>query len=647
MKKSLLDSFLEEDFNKVATAFDEPVDKMPGPVQSSYKSTPKNIDYNSGGSSFMKVTPGAVIGAGIGLVLGQKKGKKQMEKAMQVELNKFNNAKPVIEGNYYQQAQHVMDNLGVVFTPFGTVYTLKNKNKNVAIDTIETGEMNSNMKEAWKKKDGDYFKNLMLAKMYSEMQMAEQSFARQLLEVSKSNEKNASEYDYDVYEMNDLDVICKVAELEDYITTDGRGTEEHFEKVCSIEDYFEELDDIQFDLKLDRPFDKYASIMSGIKSSLGLGQTQTVQGMQKQFGKESYLKKNLKVGFMPDRVLFVVDNTLVSTLPLTNMNVDGYNNFQKQNKKYFVDLFTQEMKKSQSFNKVAFVESENPQELSFENIETNDIREIFSKSMIHPVVYYLVITKKLSTKWFDYDPLALVKIIETEFNLEEPLSDGALDKILSIQTANNSQSVYTVPHAFEKVVRAFNSKPVDFLEKEDDDLDVEDFAFAIDILDRVTPLDDIYDNFSPEVLDYIASTLARKGSKSYIPSYIVGSPLEPKFQEVLNEVLLKTTNKFTTSDVIDTTLETQISEKNGYIHDMSISVTKAVRRALENKDVDIAVIVSEMIKRIGVPNDLVVMVKREVVKNLAVDEVLKTQEDNLRNQLEKYNITGGGEELNV
>ena len=647
MKKSLIDVFMEEDnISKEATAFDEPVDKMPGPVQPSYRPAPNVIDYQKGGNSFMKVTPGAVLGSALGLVLGNRKGKKDAERRMQEELNRFNNAKPIIDGNYYQQAQHVMDNLGIVFTPFGTVYTIRNKNKNVAIDTIETEEMNKAMKDAWKNKDGEYFRSLMLSKMYSEMQIAEQGFAKKILEMQSSNDKTADEIEYEVSEMTDLDRLVKVAELEEYFSCTGRGTEECFEKMSSIQEYFEDLDDVQFELKLDRPFEKCAGVLSGIRSSLGFGEgKESLQEMQKNLGNPSYLKKNLKVGFMPDRVIFTVDGTLISTLSLTNMNEDGYDNFEKSNSKYFKDLFVQQMKKSTT-QKIAFTEINHLEKIASTEDLSTDIRDIFAKSSIHPVVYYLLLTQKLTTEWFDYDPMALVKIIESEFNLEEPLSDSALDKILSIQAANKSEAVYVTPHAFEKVVRAFNDKPIDFLEREDDDLDVDDFAFAIDILDRVTPYDDIYDNFSAEVLDYIASTLAKKDSRCYVPSYILGSPLEPKFQELLNESLLRITNKFTTRDTFDTDLEKQITERNGYIHDMSISVIKAVRRALENKEVNPALVVSEMAKKIGVPEDLILMVKKEVVKNLAVDEALKLNENRLNEQLVKYNMANGGVAIN-
>lgn len=644
----LIDVFKDDYLEKEATTFDEPVDKMPGLSREFVLSKGSNgMDYDmKKGNSFLNVTPGAVIGSAFGLVLGHKKGKKDMDRKMQEEMNRFNNAKPVIEGNYYQQAEHVMNNLGVVFTPFGTVYTLKHKNKNVAIDTIETNEMNKDMKSAWKQKNDEYFKGLMLSKMYSEMQIAEQGFAKQILEMQKNSDKTASETEYEVSEMSDFEVLMKCAELNEYIHIYSRGTEEHFDKLAEIEDNISNLEDVQFNLELDRPFDKYAGVLGGIKSSLGFGQSkETLKSMQTKFNNNHYLKNNLKVGFMPDRVLFTVDNTLVSTLPLMNMNRDGYDRFLKGDSKYFKNLFIQEIKKGMDTNnKFAMVESDHLEKSASEVELPSSTPEIFSISSTHPVIYFLVLTQKLKDKWFDYDPMALIKIIETEFKLTEPICDSALDKILSIKTANISNSVYEVPHAFEKVVRAFNNKPIDFLEKEDDDLDIDDFVFAIDVLNRVTPFDDIYDNFSPEVLDYIARVLAQRNTRCYAPSHVAFSPLEPTFQEIVNDVLLKATNRITTTDTQDVKVEEAIIKNNTYIHDMSLSVIRAVRRALENKEVQAINVVDEMIKRINVPESLTLIVKKEVIKNLALDEVLKAKEDTLYLQLAKCNITVPGGE---
>jgi hypothetical protein len=103
-----------------------------------------------------------------------------------------------------------------------------------------------------------------------------------------------------------------------------------------------------------------------------------------------------------------------------------------------------------------------------------------------------------------------MQMIEKDFALKRPIDDIALNKILSIKVANSGDKVYLNRHAFEKVVRSFNDKPVDFMERETDDLDLQDFAVALDSLNRVTPYDNVYDNFSPEVYNYMAQVLADK-----------------------------------------------------------------------------------------------------------------------------------------
>lgn len=642
--KKMIDVFNDENLFKEAKVFDEPVDKMPDHTSNfSYQKSPNGIDYEKkSGGTFLGITPTAILGTALGFKFGLDKGKKDTLKSIQQSnVNKFNNARPVIEGNYYQQANNVIENLGIVFTPFGTVYTLKNKNKDVAIDTIETSEMNKDMKYAWKQKDENYFKGLMLSKMYSEMQLAEQGFAKQVLEMNKDNlDKKAFELDDDLSELNTVEAITKCAMFfGDMIDLDNE--EEIIERVASMENSISDMEDIQFELSLDRPFDKYAGFFAGIKSSLGFGETNdSLKTIKKKLSNPEYLKDNLKIGFMPDRVIFTVDNTLISTLSLKDMNKDGYDNYLKNNTKYFKNLFVQEMKKG--MNDSFSMKEVNHLEKSAAIIENTiaDISEIFSKSSIHPVIYFLALSRKFKDEWFNYDPMALVKILEVEFNLTEPICDSALDKILSIQVANNSEYVYTSAHAFEKVVRAFNNKPIDFLEKEDDDLDVDDFVFAIDVLNRVTPHDDIYDNFSTEVIDYMCKVLAEKETRCYAPTNIAFSPLEPSFQDIVNDVLLNATNRVTTDDIEDEVVEEDIKNKNAYIHDMSLSVTKAVRRALENKEVNVGDVINAMMSRIGVSEELRLMVKREVVKNLSLDEVLKEKEDRLYIQLDKYGIKG-------
>lgn len=646
--KRLIDVFNDENLFKEATTFNEPVDKMPGRKgEFSYQISPREIEYEKKkGGSFLGITPTAILGTALGFKFGLDKGKKDtLKQIQQSNVNKFNNVKPVIDGNYYQQANNVLENLGVVFTPFGTVYTLKNKNKNVAIDTIETGEMNKDMKYAWKQKDENYFRGLMLSKMYSEMQLAEQGFAKQVLEMQQNGtDKKASEDYYDICDLNTAELIMKCATILNDLT--DLEEEVILDKIASIENYVSDMEDIQFELSLDRPFDKYAGFFGGIKSSLGFGESNdSLKTIKKKLSNPQYLKSNLNVGFMPDRVIFTVDNTLISTLSLKDMNKDGYDNFLNSNSKYFKNLFVQEMKKGIEGDSFSMKESNHLEKSASIMVEPiPNISDIFTKSSIHPVIYFLALSKSFKDEWFNYDPMALIKIIEVEFKLTEPICDSALDKILSIQVANNSQSAYTTAHAFEKVVRAFNNKPIDFLEKEDDDLDIDDFVFAIDVLNRVTPHDDIYDNFSTEVIDYMCKVLAEKETRCYAPTHVAFSPLEPSFQEIVNDILLTATNRVTTDDIENESIEEDIKKKNSYIHDMSLSVTKAVRRALENKDVNVGGVIDEMISRIGVSEELRLMVKREVFKNLTLDEALKEKEDILFEQLNKYGL--GGTDIN-
>ena len=63
------------------------------------------------------------------------------------------------------------------------IFIVKNGNKSFTLDTIETTEMNNSMKVAWKNKDEEYFKSLLISKIYSEMQIAEKEFSKNSIEV--------------------------------------------------------------------------------------------------------------------------------------------------------------------------------------------------------------------------------------------------------------------------------------------------------------------------------------------------------------------------------------------------------------------------------------------------------------------------------
>ena len=163
---------------------------------------------------------------------------------------------------------------------------------------------------------------------------------------------------------------------------------------------------------------------------------------------------------------------------------------------------------------------------------------MINMSETHPVTIYLLLTNKLGPQWLQYDMMIIDTIIKREFGIDE-ISEPTLNKILSIMTANQSDSVYVNAFAFEKSALGLCSKPLEMLKEQQEQLNMQDIVFTIDVLDRVTPYDDVYDNFGKEIMNFISDVLASKEIYIYSPTKIVSSPLEPAFNASLNEYLLK------------------------------------------------------------------------------------------------------------
>lgn len=625
---------------------DEAMYPIPAPMTPARK---PQIEY-PGKSNGLKigVTPGAVVGALVGGSLAKKQVQKQEEQRLMNERAMASRELPAIEGNYYKQVQNVAQNLNVIFTPVSAIYVVKNGKKDFTLDTIETGEMNRDMKMAWQNKDENYFKSVMMSKIYTEMQIAEQGFAKQFarkqLGIKDMITKDASDSSF-IDEMNEVDTINYVKKAAQFFA--GNEIKEKLANAV-VEDMETEASEHLIDLTLDRPFSKYAGVITGLTSSLGLGtKEEDIKTVKKKLENPSYTMKNIKVGFFPDRVIFSLGNQLISTLPLTAMNEEGYEHFENQNAKYFKNFFAESVK--ESLNKKANVSmSYSIEKSASEDLPLdNDPASCFKSSDTHPVALYLVLCQKFGMEWLQYDIAVMDDIVRSEFNLEEiPESNSA--KISAILMANQSDNVYINAYAFEKAVLSLCSKPVDFLKSQVEDVAIQDIVFAIDVLDRVTPYDDIYDNFSKETLNYIATALADKEFYIYNPTNIVGSSLEPAFNETLNELLIRTIKSKMTLNSISGEMDEEVYSKCEYVADNALGLLKSIRRLMNEKveanQIDRADLIDTVLAKKGLREDLVNIIRRQVILNLALDDVLSIYEDNLMNQIQQYNISRPMEE---
>lgn len=619
---------------------------IPDPITPAKK---PQIDYPKKGNGFrIGVTPGAVVGALVGGAIAKNQVQKSEQQRIINERNIANKELPAIDGNYYKQVENVANNLNIVFTPVSAIYVVKNGKKDFTLDTIETTEMNKDMKSAWKNKDEHYFKSLMMSKMYTEMQIAEQGFAKEFarkqLGIKDMITKDASDTSF-IDEMNEVETIEYVKKASSLF----KGGDFR-EKLASsvIDDMERESEEQYINLSLDRPFSKYAGVVSGISSCLGLGtKEEGINLVKKKLENPSYTMKNIKVGFFPDRVIFSLGNQLVSTLPLTAMNEEGYSHFENQDSKYFKNYFAENVKESlnkkASVTMVSSIEKIASDDLPLDNDPASCLRT----SDAHPVSIYLILCQRFGMEWLQFDIVIMEDIVKSEFNLDE-IPETNLAKISAILMANQSDNVYINAYAFEKAVLSLCSKPVDFLQSQVNDINIQDIVFAIDILDRVTPYDDIYDNFSKETLNYMATVLANKEFYVYSPTNIIGSDLEPAFNETLNELLVRTIKNKMTLNSISKEMDEDIYSKCEYIADNSLGLLKSVRRMM-NENVEASQInkgdlVDSILSKKGLREDLVSIIRRQVILNLSLDDVLTTYENTLMAQLEQYNITRPTEE---
>lgn len=593
------------------------------------------LEKQTGGHS-IGVTPGAIVGA----ITGGLAAKSGVEKAMKEQaaaMNRDMMNKVRVSGNYYDQVKSVINSLSVMFTPVSVIYTVQNKGDTFTLDTVEVSEMNDYMKIAFKQRDEQYFKDIFVSKMHSEMQIAEQEFARRLLKkqlaVKGMVMKEASEIeDVDAMLFTDvltnLDSMCRVFHCNEALS-----------KVASviIDDVSSDIDCIDINLGLERPFNKYAGVITGIKSSLGVStKKDKLMELKEKLSDAGYVVKHVEVGFFPDRVIFSLGNQLVSTLPLTSMNDDGYEKFIQRDTKYFKNVFSDAVKEANALKPSIQMIKTASESLP----EKGSAQDCLKTSSVHPVLLYLVLSERFGLEWLQYDIAAINDIVRTEFDIDD-LPEANKNKIMTIMMANQSNTPFENAYAFEKAVLSVCSKPVDFMKKEKEFINVQDIVFAIDVLDRVTPYDDIYDNFSLEVFNYIADVLSDRELYIYSPTNIIMSELEPVFAERLNSALIKAIKEkmsaFSQSPLIDE----EIHSKCDLIADSSYLALKNVRRIIEEKGITIGDrmdVVNRVVFSMGISENISEIVKNQIIKNLALDDMLFIFEEQLQMQLKLYGI---------
>ena len=593
------------------------------------------------------ISPGAVFGALLGAGVASKAGRKaslEYQDRLRIMNTKPQKKKyPSIQSGYYSQAQNLAKNLRVVFTPVSAVYLVKNGTNDVAIETIDVEKMDNVMHNAWENKNQDFFKNMLLNKMMMEVNLAEKIFAKNMIAnqqiLSDNIAKRAGIAKKASFGAEDdlcgyIDAVLKMREYYE-------DSESH-QKVAAV---LEQMTDMNKDAIVVKPElgnepEKYAAL-GKVKDVFGINaNTSKIRSLKKRLENPAYLKRHLQIGFFPDRVSFIVDNTLITTLSVFDMNHKGFNAFKSQDQKYFKRLFNRTIKstgKKEGMAKTA--EEVNP----IQKLINIPRATAFRMNEIHPYVYDRILSRKYGKEWNNNELSVLIKRIEMDFKLNETgIPDIPLNKVMSAYTllSNDTINAFTSSLAFEKIARSFNDLPIDFLTAESEGLGIGEIAFALEcynsiLMDRGV---DAYELFSDEVTLYIADVLLDKDIVILYPDLKNQTDAYIEFYGDLNRKILdKLIERNNLSEMENKDMDVKSARQNEILQPLTLQVLTAIRSKEVSSD-----LAPEYIDRICEENEFDMnkssLLRRQIQLNLNTDEFLETKRKAAKTQLELFRL---------
>lgn len=505
----------------------------------------------------VSIDPTAVAAGAIGSVVGSYIGdvqqyKMEQKKALEDRLRL--QRVQTIENNYYAQIENLLAHLKIVFTPINVLYSVNNQ----VFEIIRTEEMSPMMKNAFLRKDHDFFRNLLMNKINMELQLAERVFTQKMLQQPGFSPSNA---------------FPKQASIIDFQARINQMSIEELEKWADYwtAEFDQQHDKIAFPLNFDhlRPFEQSDCLVhpQGIQKVAGLFDYFTRAQPQDNDASVNELLSKVQVGFMPDRVAFVYQGQLVDQMPLFHMNEQGYHAFTRKDSDFFLRLFRQHVvdkdrEVQASIPKQATTAEETPEEteevIEQTAAETTEALveavkdavedgnfsiplrgsyEIFVDADIHPLTYAQVFQEKYGENWHEYEIEALMKQVEEDFELKQGISDIPFNKICALfSVMSGSHTVFDTGFAFEKWMRAMNSLPVDVFAFEGN-LSLSDFAFGFEMI-RTLLGSEQFLALPTEVEQYVAKQLLTLEIRSITADlYIEQDEAERDFFENVNEQL--------------------------------------------------------------------------------------------------------------
>lgn len=560
----------------------------------------------------INIDPATVLGTIVGLNVAKKVGRENTAKKLKDAMSTTVSPGQV---GYYQQVENLERNLEIVFTPLGVLYVLKEGPSELTIDNINLSEMSPTVRERYDRKDKAFFKNVMINKIKSDINIVERHFAKRMIERNQSLGvgKFASNVRDHFSEVKD--VIEKLAGEEDspymnYLLEDDPiyingsfSTEVDINKVASF--FGEEL--------------KFPDVLSGLRE-------EDVQG---KLDDPRYLAKNSVVKYLPDRVLFIADGLVMAQLSMADMNDDGFKAFKNNDDQFFYRFFAEQLG----------VKKPTISELFKQASEVSDPSDLFTTTMIHPEVYFLLFNERFGSEWLTYDPEVTIDAVEREFMLTEPIHELVINKIWALQAVNNETgSVFRNVQAFEKMVRAMNSKPIDFATTQRN-ISLGEFVFALRVFQSVTPFTDVYDKFSPSIGHYIADVLAGQNRRLI---YVEETGTAKKLFDWIDEEVRDRITAYIYDSLEGSEKELALN------NDKLIAIQSGLLIDRIRKSGEIPTDFNEHVKKhwgelksvamvLGDDvENLMAIVSKNIEENVAVDVFVKFQEDQLREQSSKF-----------
>lgn len=592
----------------------------------------------------LNISPGLVLGGLIGAGIASKKGKKESLdyqdrlRIMNTPPPPKKSARPTVKGGYYSQATNLAKNLRVVFTPVSAIYLVKNGSNDVAIETISVDRMDNTMYNAWEHKDQDFFKRMLLNKMMMEVNLAEKIFARNIVANQQILSNNIAER-AGIKKTASFDMaddfggyIDSILKMRSYYNDSPAA-----QKLASVLDKMVSGDDVVVTPGLGNEPEKYASL-GKVEDVFGINaDTSKIRSLKNRLESPGYLKKHLQVGFFPDRVSFVVDNTLITTMSVFDMNNEGFNAFKSQDQKYFKKLFGKTIKAAPGMSKTA---SENEAKIKLLGIPR---ATAFRMNEIHPYVYYEILKKKYGKAWNNCDLSALIKRIELDFKLGQTgIPDIPLNKMMSIYAvlSDETMNAFTSPLAFEKIARSFNELPIDFLSSESDGLGIGEIVYALEcyaeiIADKGA---DAYELFSDEVILYIANTMLDKDIVVIYPNLKNQTDSYMEFYSKLNRQILDRLVEKNNLDALENKDSDVLSARqNEILQPAALQVLTAIRTGEITKK-----LTSDYIDKICEENEFDMnkdaLLRRQVQLNLNTDDFIQSKLKVAKTQMELFKL---------